>query len=71
MRNDIIGMCSGLGEVLAKWDDAHDMKRFARKFDVKLDSVNYARICSENVRRILHQYKTVQSTIYLTMGCGM
>jgi len=42
IRNDIVGTCSGLGEVLAKWDDADDMKRFARKFDMKLDSVNCA-----------------------------
>ena len=40
------------------------MKRFARKFDMKLDSVNCVRIRSENIRCILHQYKTVRSTIY-------
>ena len=54
-----VGTCSELGEVLAKWDDVHDMKGFARKFDMKLDSVNCTRICSENIRCILHQYKTV------------
>jgi len=29
IKKDIAGTCPGLGEVLAKWDDAHDTKRFA------------------------------------------
>jgi len=38
IRNDIAGTYPGLSEVLAKWDDAHDMKRFAM-YAAKLDSL--------------------------------
>ena len=38
IRNDIAGTCPRLGEVLAKCDDAHDMKRFAL-YAAKLDSL--------------------------------
>jgi len=38
IRNDIAGTCPGLCDVLAKWDDVHDMKRFAM-YAAKLDSL--------------------------------
>ena len=38
IRHDIAGTCPGLCEVLAKWDDAHNMKRFAM-YAAKLDSL--------------------------------
>jgi len=38
IRSDIVGARPGLGEVLAKWDDAQDMRRFAM-YAAKLDSL--------------------------------
>jgi len=38
IRNDIAGTCPGLGKILAKWDDAHDMKCFTT-YAAKLDSL--------------------------------
>jgi len=37
-RNDIAGARPELGEILTKWDDVHDMKRFAM-YAAKLDSL--------------------------------
>jgi hypothetical protein len=37
-QEHIVGTCPGLGEVLAKWDDAHDMKCFTM-YAAKLDSL--------------------------------
>ena len=38
IRNDIAGARPELGEILAKWDDVHDMKRFAM-YAAKPDSL--------------------------------
>ena len=38
IRNDIVGTHLVLGEVLAKWDYAHDMRRFAM-YPAELDSL--------------------------------